>query len=154
MIKCIYRECVLKNIWNTSGYNERPMAHDISQFAVFTSLCTCGAMKRKGNSIFCVGPIFLFWIYFWTPRFFYVHLFICYIRMWKSCKSLIFLLNRWFVCMCLFKVKTSDLLTLKSLSKRIRIERILLKKRYTIKGQVEMQKNCQWSLPHSCVIMD
>lgn len=46
--------------------------------------------------------------------------------MWKSCKSLIFLLNRWFVCMCLFKVKTSDLL--KSLSKRIRIERILLKK--------------------------
>lgn len=45
--------------------------------------------------------------------------------MWKSCKSLIFLLNRWFVCMCLFKVKTSGLL--KSLSKRIRIERILLK---------------------------
>lgn len=46
--------------------------------------------------------------------------------MWKSCKSLIFLLNRWFVYMCLFKVKTSGLL--KSLSKRIRIERILLKK--------------------------
>lgn len=73
--------------------------------------------------------------------------------MWKSCKSLIFLLNHWFVCMCLFKVKTYDLW--KSLSKRIRIERILLKKTlYTIKGQEEMQKNCQWPLPNSCVIMD
>lgn len=46
--------------------------------------------------------------------------------MWKSCKSLIVLLNPWFVFMCLFKVKTSDLW--KSLSKRIKIERILLKK--------------------------
>lgn len=46
--------------------------------------------------------------------------------MWKSCKGLIVLLNQWFVFMCLFKVKTSDLW--KSLSKRIKIERILLKK--------------------------
>lgn len=46
--------------------------------------------------------------------------------MWKSCKSLTVLLNHWFVFMCLFKVKTSDLW--KSLSKRIKIERILLKK--------------------------
>lgn len=46
--------------------------------------------------------------------------------MWKSCKSLIVLLNPWFVFMCLFKVKTSDLW--KSLLKRIKIERILLKK--------------------------
>lgn len=46
--------------------------------------------------------------------------------MWKSCKSLTILLNQWFVFMCLFKVKTSDLW--KSLSKRIKIERILLKK--------------------------
>lgn len=46
--------------------------------------------------------------------------------MWKSCKSLIVLLNPWFVFMCLFKVKTSDLW--KSLSKRIKIERILLNK--------------------------
>lgn len=46
--------------------------------------------------------------------------------MWKSCKSLTVLLNHWFVFMCLFKVKTSDLW--KSLSKRIKIKRILLKK--------------------------
>lgn len=46
--------------------------------------------------------------------------------MWKSCKSLTVLLNHWFVFMCLFKVKKSDLW--KSLSKRIKIERILLKK--------------------------
>lgn len=44
--------------------------------------------------------------------------------MWKSCKSLTVLLNHWFVFMCLFKVKT----LWKSLSKRIKIERILLKK--------------------------
>lgn len=73
--------------------------------------------------------------------------------MWKSCKSLTDLLNHWFVFMCLFKVKTSVLW--KSLSKRIKIERILLKKiLYTIKGQEEMQKNCQWPFPHSYMIMD
>lgn len=53
--------------------------------------------------------------------------------MWKSCKSLIFLLNHWFVCMCLFKVKTYD--PWKSLSKRIRIERILLKKKNPVYNQ-------------------
>lgn len=46
--------------------------------------------------------------------------------MWKSCKSLTVLLNHWFVFMCLFKAKTFVLW--KSLSKRIKIERILLKK--------------------------
>lgn len=73
--------------------------------------------------------------------------------MWKLCKSLTVLLNHWFVFMCLFKAKTFVLW--KSLSKRIKIERILLKKNlYTIKGQEEMQKNCQWPFPHSCMIMD
>lgn len=47
--------------------------------------------------------------------------------MWKSCKSLTVLLNHWFVFMCLFKAKTFVLW--KSLSKRIKIERILLKKK-------------------------
>lgn len=46
--------------------------------------------------------------------------------MWKSCKSLTVLLNHWFVFMCFFKAKTFVLW--KSLSKRIKIERILLKK--------------------------
>lgn len=58
-------------------------------------------------------------------RDFFKFIFLYAKKMWKSCKSLIFLLNHWFACMCLFKVKTSDLW--KSLSKRIRIERILLK---------------------------
>lgn len=73
--------------------------------------------------------------------------------MWKLCKSLTVLLNHWFVFMCLFKAKTFFLW--RCLSKRIKIERILLKKNlYTIRGQEEMQKNCQWPFPHSCMIMD
>lgn len=53
--------------------------------------------------------------------------------MWKLCKSLIVLLNYWFVFMCFFKVKIFDLW--KSFLKRIKIERILLKNNlYIIKG--------------------
>lgn len=53
--------------------------------------------------------------------------------MWKSCKSLTVLLNHWFVFMCLFKAKTFVLW--KSLSKRIKIERILLKKKKPVYNQ-------------------
>lgn len=59
--------------------------------------------------------------------------------MWKSCKSLTVLLNHWFVFMCLFKAKTFVLW--KSLSKRIKIERILLKKKTCI--QSEDKKKCK-----------
>lgn len=58
--------------------------------------------------------------------------------MWKSCKSLTVLLNHWFVFMCLFKAKTFVLW--KSLSKRIKIERILLKKTCM---QSEDKKKCK-----------
>lgn len=36
----------------TSGFTERPLAHDICQAVVFTFLYARIAMKRKGNSIF------------------------------------------------------------------------------------------------------
>lgn len=98
----------------------------ISICSIYVPLHLRGYEAEGKLNFLCWPNISLLKLLLNTEIFLRSSFYMLYIRMWKSCKSLIFLLNRWFVCMCLFKVKTSDLL--KSLSKRIRIERILLKK--------------------------